>query len=217
MTVGTRAQVWHGTADRTAGGLTKKDLFMKNGRIRSKRASRSAKNNKNLKKAGWTFKKGEFGAVRVDEKEGEGKKRTARRSAKRSAKRSARRSAKRSAGRVARRSARRSAGRVARRSAKRSARRSARRSAGRVARRRQSGGRSTGDWSDKYDEKLMTTQKNHCLGAANLGGPGNEGLATVKDDALSREKWKTGKCGAKTMPGRERSDSVKWNQHKGLG
>ena len=115
MTVGTRAQVWHGTADRTAGGLTKKDLFMKNGRIRSKRASRSAKNNKNLKKAGWTFKKGEFGAVRVDEKEGEGKKRTARRSAKRSAKRSARRSAKRSAGRVARRSARRSAGRVARR------------------------------------------------------------------------------------------------------
>ena len=115
MTVGTRAQVWHGTADRTAGGLTKKDLFMKNGRIRSKRASRSAKNNKNLKKAGWTFKKGEFGAVRVDEKEGEGKKRTARRSAKRSAKRSARRSAKRSAGRVARRSARRSAGRVSRR------------------------------------------------------------------------------------------------------
>ena len=140
MTVGTRAQVWHGTADRTAGGLTKKDLFMKNGRIRSKRASRSAKNNKNLKKAGWTFKKGEFGAVRVDEKEGEGKKRTARRSAKRSAKRSARRSAKRSAGRVARRSARRSAGRVARRSAKRSARRSAKRSAGRVSRRRQSGG-----------------------------------------------------------------------------
>ena len=123
MTVGTRAQVWHGTADRTAGGLTKKDLFMKNGRIRSKRASRSAKNNQNLKKAGWTFKKGEFGAVRVDEKDEEGKKRTVRRSAKRSAKRSARRSAKRSA----RRSAKRSAGRVARRSAKRSARRSAKR------------------------------------------------------------------------------------------
>ena len=136
MTVGTRAQVWHGTADRTAGVLTKKDLFMNNGRIRSKRASRSAKNNKNLKKAGWTFKKGEFGAVRVDGKEGEGKKRTARRSAKRSA----RRSARRSAGRVARRSAKRSAGRVARRSAKRSARRSAKRSAGRVSRRRQSGG-----------------------------------------------------------------------------
>ena len=67
MTVGTRAQVWHGTADRTAGGLTKKDLFMKNGRIRSKRASRSAKNNQNLKKAGWTFKKGEFGAIKISE------------------------------------------------------------------------------------------------------------------------------------------------------
>ena len=109
MTVGTRAQVWHGTADRTAGGLTKKDLFMKNGRIRSKRASRSAKNNQNLKKAGWTFKKGEFGAVRVEEKD-EGKKKKTR---------VARRSAKRSAGRVARRSAKRSAGRVARRSSKR--------------------------------------------------------------------------------------------------
>ena len=60
MTVGTRAQVWHGTADRTSGGLTKTDLFMKNGRLRSKRASRSAKKNQNLKKAGWTFKKGEF-------------------------------------------------------------------------------------------------------------------------------------------------------------
>ena len=45
MTVGTRAQVWHGTADRTSGGLTKTDLFMKNGRLRSKRASRSAKKN----------------------------------------------------------------------------------------------------------------------------------------------------------------------------
>ena len=42
---------------------------MKNGRIKSRRASRSAKTNKNLKKAGWTFKKGEFGAVRVDGKD----------------------------------------------------------------------------------------------------------------------------------------------------
>ena len=60
MVVGTRAQVWHGTADRTSGGLKKSDLVMKNGRIKSKKASRSAKNNQNLKKAGWTFKKGEF-------------------------------------------------------------------------------------------------------------------------------------------------------------
>ena len=77
MTIGTRAQVWHGTADRTSGGLTKNDLFMTNGRIRSKRASRSAKKNKNLKNAGWTFKKGEFGAVRVEGKDGEVKKKKA--------------------------------------------------------------------------------------------------------------------------------------------
>ena len=69
MTVGTRAQVWHGTADRTSGGLTKTDLFMKNGRIKSKRASRSSKKNQNLKNAGWTFKKGEFGAVRTSDLE----------------------------------------------------------------------------------------------------------------------------------------------------
>ena len=65
--VGTRAQVWHGTAEKTFGGLRKKDLVMKRGRIRSRKASRSAKRNGNLRKAGWTFKKGEFGAVRVGE------------------------------------------------------------------------------------------------------------------------------------------------------
>lgn len=65
--VGTRAQVWHGTAEKTQGGLRKKDLVMKRGRIRSRKASRSAKRNGNLRKAGWTFKKGEFGAVRVGE------------------------------------------------------------------------------------------------------------------------------------------------------
>jgi|SRR6056300_969381 hypothetical protein len=68
MVVGTRAQVWHGTADRTSGGLKKSDLIMKNGRIKSKKASRSAKSNQNLKKAGWTFKKGEFGAVKIEDK-----------------------------------------------------------------------------------------------------------------------------------------------------
>jgi len=94
MTVGTRAQVWHGTADRTAGGLTKKDLFMKNGRIRSKRASRSAKKNQNLKKAGWTFKKGEFGAIRLEDK-GVAKKKATPRRGKGSKKRSKRKSSKR--------------------------------------------------------------------------------------------------------------------------
>ena len=67
QTVGTRAQVWHGTAKKTSGGLTKKDLMMKNGRIKSRRASQKAKRNNNLKKAGWTFKSGTFGAVRIGE------------------------------------------------------------------------------------------------------------------------------------------------------
>ena len=90
MTVGTRAQVWHGTADRTSGGLKKSDLVMKNGRIKSKRASRSAKKNQNLKKAGWTFKKGDFGAVKIEDKavvtkkkKTPGKKRSKRRGSKR--------------------------------------------------------------------------------------------------------------------------------------
>jgi hypothetical protein len=67
-TVGSRAQVWNGNAMKTSGGLMKKDLFKKKGRIRSKRASKSAKKNQNLKNAGWTFKKGEFGAVRIEDK-----------------------------------------------------------------------------------------------------------------------------------------------------
>ena len=66
-TVGSRAKVWHGNAKRTSGGLTKKDLMMKNGSIKSKKASQRAKRNNNLKKAGWTFKKGTFGAVRIGE------------------------------------------------------------------------------------------------------------------------------------------------------
>ena len=68
QTVGSRAQVWHGTAKKTSGGLTKQNLFKKNGRIRSKRASTSAKRNQNLKNAGWTFKKGEFGPVKIGDK-----------------------------------------------------------------------------------------------------------------------------------------------------
>ena len=69
LTVGSRAQVWNGNAKKTSGGLTKKDLFRKKGRIKSRKASQKAKKNKNLKKAGWTFKKGEFGAVRIEDKQ----------------------------------------------------------------------------------------------------------------------------------------------------
>ena len=43
MTTGSRAEVFHGTVDQTAGGLKKKDLFQdKYGEIKSKKASESA-------------------------------------------------------------------------------------------------------------------------------------------------------------------------------
>ena len=47
-TIGSRAEVWHGNAKKTVGGLTKKNLFKKKGRIRSRRASKAARKNKNL-------------------------------------------------------------------------------------------------------------------------------------------------------------------------
>jgi hypothetical protein len=44
MTVGSRVQVLNGTVDKTAGGLTKSDLFQdKNGNIKSKKASMKSK------------------------------------------------------------------------------------------------------------------------------------------------------------------------------
>ena len=46
--IGSRAEVFHGNADKTPGGLAKKDLMMKDGRIVSKAASKAAK--KSLKK-----------------------------------------------------------------------------------------------------------------------------------------------------------------------
>jgi len=45
MSIGSRAQVLHGNADRTAGGLTKKDLKMKDGEIVSKAKAKSEKKN----------------------------------------------------------------------------------------------------------------------------------------------------------------------------
>jgi hypothetical protein len=40
--IGSRAQVFHGTADQTAGGLKKKDLILDDGRIKSKAAQEAA-------------------------------------------------------------------------------------------------------------------------------------------------------------------------------
>jgi hypothetical protein len=45
MTIGSRAQVFHGNADQTAGGLKKKDLKMKDGEIVSKAKAKSEKKN----------------------------------------------------------------------------------------------------------------------------------------------------------------------------
>jgi hypothetical protein len=62
QTVGTRAQVWHGTAKKTPGGLTKINLMKnKHGRIVSKRKHASGKRTiKHLKSLGYVAKKGEF-------------------------------------------------------------------------------------------------------------------------------------------------------------
>ena len=64
--VGTRAQVMHGNAKQTAGGLKKKDLkYNKQGKIVSKKMSQRAKKENRLQKAGYTTKKGQFGAFKM--------------------------------------------------------------------------------------------------------------------------------------------------------
>lgn len=67
MLIGTRAQVWHGTAYKTSGGLTKNDLIQnKAGRIVSKAKYHSAKKEMRLVKAGYGTKKGKFGYVKLN-------------------------------------------------------------------------------------------------------------------------------------------------------
>jgi len=62
QSTGSKAQVWHGTAKHTTGGLTKNNLMKnKHGRIVSKRKhSLGKKSIKNLKKLGYVAKKGQF-------------------------------------------------------------------------------------------------------------------------------------------------------------
>lgn len=65
MTIGSRAQVMHGTVDRTSGGLTKGDLkYNKAGRIVSKKKSQKAKKENRLEKLGYKTQKGKFGIVK---------------------------------------------------------------------------------------------------------------------------------------------------------
>lgn len=67
MLIGSRAQVGHGTAYKTSGGLTKSDLFKnKHDRYVSLKKHNTAKKEKRLEKAGFFTKKGKFGAVKKD-------------------------------------------------------------------------------------------------------------------------------------------------------
>ena len=67
--IGSRAQVMHGTAHHTSGGLTKKDLKMnKWGRIVSKAKSAKAKKENRLVKLGFKTEKGKFGIVKKGKK-----------------------------------------------------------------------------------------------------------------------------------------------------
>ena len=83
---GSRAEVMHGTARRTSGGLRKQHLkYNKRGKIVSKRASARAKKENRLVKAGYKTKKGQFGSFR------KGKRVSARRSRRKSKRHSRRR------------------------------------------------------------------------------------------------------------------------------
>ena len=62
QTTGSRAQVMHGNAKKTSGGLTKAQLkYNKQGKIVSRKASTLAKKNNRLVKAGYVTRKGQFG------------------------------------------------------------------------------------------------------------------------------------------------------------
>lgn len=63
-TFGSRAEVFHGTAKKTTGGLIKSALMKnKHGEIVSKKKHFTAKKEKRLEKAGYYTQKGKFGFV----------------------------------------------------------------------------------------------------------------------------------------------------------
>uniref|UniRef100_A0A6C0KXL6 Uncharacterized protein n=1 Tax=viral metagenome TaxID=1070528 RepID=A0A6C0KXL6_9ZZZZ len=73
--IGSRAQVYHGTAYKTSGGLKKDNIMMnKNGRIVSKAKHNTAKKEKRLIKAGYGTKKGKFGFVMIGSRKAKGSK-----------------------------------------------------------------------------------------------------------------------------------------------
>ena len=66
-TVGSRAQVMHGTCIKTSGGLKIDDLmYNKSGSIVSKTKSQLAKTENRLERAGYFCEKGKFGSVKKE-------------------------------------------------------------------------------------------------------------------------------------------------------
>jgi len=89
MLIGTRAQVWHGTAFKTSGGLTKGHLLQnKAGRIVSRTKHATAKKEKRLVKAGYGTRKGKFGFVMLNKSSTKSKSRSSSRSKSKSRSRS---------------------------------------------------------------------------------------------------------------------------------
>ncbi len=79
-TFGSRAEVFHGNAKKTTGGLTKKDLIKnKHGEIVSRKKHLTAKKEKRLEKHGYFAQKGKFGFVKKEKTTKSGKKSRARR------------------------------------------------------------------------------------------------------------------------------------------
>lgn len=64
---GSPAQVMHGTAEMTSGGVDKSGwMYNKHGRIVSRARHNLAKKQKHLEKAGYSAKKGKFGYIRIE-------------------------------------------------------------------------------------------------------------------------------------------------------
>ena len=79
-TIGSRAEVWHGTASKSVGGLKKKDLMKHKGRIVSRRKhALGLKAVKRLFALGYKPKKGTFKAMRKSMGDGRKKKGTRKR------------------------------------------------------------------------------------------------------------------------------------------
>ena len=76
--IGSRAQVMHGTAKMTGGGLKKKDLkYNKHGKIVSRaKSSKGPQMLKRLHDKGYFTRKGKFGAIKKGKKGKKGRKKT---------------------------------------------------------------------------------------------------------------------------------------------